>query len=60
MHHATIAADAKHTTHDVKLLKTRIGAYYNLKMQGLNNGYVQLVGGRPKKVGVVKMRRPLT
>ena len=37
--------------HDVKLLKTRIGAYYNLKMQGLNNGYVQLVGGPLKRWG---------
>lgn len=32
--------------HDVILMKTRIGACYNLKMQGLNNGYAQLLGGR--------------
>ena len=49
----------RHTMHDVKHLKTRIRAYYNLKMQGLSNGYVQLVGGR-QKMGVVEMSRPLT
>ena len=32
--------------HDVKLLKTRIGAFYNYQMQGLKNGYVQLVRDR--------------